>query len=66
MVKASRAKAIDRSGVDKGCGETGTWISFGKRTHGQGRENRRVFLKENNDVRDKLEAALRKNLRLAD
>jgi len=32
---------------------------------GQGRENARTFLKENQDVRDKLELALRKNLEIA-
>jgi hypothetical protein len=32
---------------------------------GQGRENARVFLKENKDIRDKLETALRKKLEIA-
>jgi recombination protein RecA len=32
---------------------------------GQGRENARTFLKENKDVRDKLELALRKKLEIA-
>ena len=52
-------------GVDKGLLEkSGTWISYGGERLGQGRENARVFLKENIGVRDKLEAALRKNLGL--
>jgi recombination protein RecA len=52
-------------GVDKGLIEkSGTWMSYGTERMGQGRENSRVFLKENIAVRDKLEAALRKNLGL--
>jgi len=31
---------------------------------GQGRENARVFLKENKDIRDKLENALRKKMEI--
>jgi recombination protein RecA len=53
-------------GVDKGVLEkSGTWISFGGERMGQGRENARVFLKENKDIRDKLENALRKKLEIA-
>src|SRR5437867_11541863 len=53
-------------GVDKGILEkSGTWISYGGERLGQGRENARVFLKENKDIRDKLEAAIRKKLELA-
>ena len=52
-------------GVDKGLIEkTGTWLSFGGERMGQGRENARVFLKENTDIRDKLENALRKKLEI--
>jgi recombination protein RecA len=52
--------------VDQGLVEkSGTWLSFGGERMGQGRENARVFLKENKDVRDKLEAALRKKLEIA-
>src|SRR5689334_11539940 len=50
-------------GVDKGILEkSGTWISFGGERMGQGRDNARVFLKENADIREKLEAALRKKM----
>jgi recombination protein RecA len=50
-------------GVDKGVLEkSGTWFSFGGERIGQGRENARVFLKENNDIREKIESALRKKL----
>ena len=53
-------------GIDKGLLEkSGTWISFGGERMGQGRENARVFLKENKDIRDKLETALRKKLEIA-
>src|SRR5271155_841766 len=53
-------------GVDKGVLEkSGTWLSYGGERMGQGRENARVFLKENKDIRNKLEMALRKKLELA-
>jgi recombination protein RecA len=53
-------------GVDKGLVEkSGTWFSFGGERMGQGRENARTFLKENKDIRDKLENALRKKLEIA-
>jgi len=53
-------------GVDKGVIEkSGTWLSFGGERIGQGRDNARVFLKENKDIREKIEAALRKKLELA-
>jgi recombination protein RecA len=52
-------------GVDRGVLEkSGTWISFGSERMGQGRENARTFLKENKDVCDKLELALRKKLEI--
>jgi len=52
-------------GVDKGLIEkSGTWLSFGGERMGQGRENARIFLKENKDIRDKLENMLRKKLEI--
>ncbi|HMI54148.1 MAG TPA: recombinase RecA [Candidatus Saccharimonadales bacterium] len=52
-------------GVDKGILEkSGTWISYGADRMGQGRENARTFLKENHDIRDKLENALRKKMEI--
>jgi len=52
-------------GVDKGVIEkSGTWMSFGGERMGQGRENARIFLKENKDIREKLESALRKKMEL--
>ena len=51
--------------MDKGLLEkSGTWLSFGGERMGQGRENARVFLKENTDIREKLENALRKKLEI--
>ncbi|MGC1108061.1 MAG: recombinase RecA [Candidatus Acidiferrales bacterium] len=44
--------------------KSGTWISYKGERLGQGRENARVFLRENTDIRDKIEAALRKELGL--
>jgi recombination protein RecA len=53
-------------GVEKGLVEkSGTWLSFGGERMGQGRENARSFLKENKDIRSKLENALRKKLEIA-
>jgi len=52
-------------GVDKGVIEkSGTWMSYGGERMGQGRENARVFLKENKDIRDKIETALRKKMEI--
>ena len=52
-------------GVEKGIIEkSGTWMSYGGERMGQGRENARVFLKENKDIREKIEHALRKKLEL--
>jgi recombination protein RecA len=52
-------------GVEKGIIEkSGTWLSYGGERMGQGRENARIFLKENKDIRDKLENALRKKLEI--
>jgi recombination protein RecA len=52
-------------GVEKNIIEkSGQWLSFGGERLGQGRENSRAFLKENADIRDKLEASVRKALGL--
>jgi recombination protein RecA len=52
-------------GVAQGLIEkTGTWLSFAGERLGQGRENARLFLKENPDIREKIEVALRKRLGL--
>jgi recombination protein RecA len=52
-------------GVEKGVLEkSGTWISFGGERLGQGRENARVFLREHEDVRGKIENTLRKKMNI--
>src|SRR5271169_4804737 len=52
-------------GVEKGLVEkSGTWLSFGGERMGQGRENARIFLKENKDIREKIESALRKKMEI--
>jgi len=52
-------------GVDKGVIEkSGTWLSFGGERMGQGRENARLFLRENKDIREKIENLLRKKLEI--
>jgi len=45
--------------------KSGSWFSFGGERIGQGRENARQFLRENADIRKKLETELRKALGLA-
>jgi recombination protein RecA len=53
-------------GVARGVLErSGTWISYKSERLGQGRENARLFLRENADIRDKIEHDLRKMLGLA-
>ncbi|MGH9868878.1 MAG: recombinase RecA [Candidatus Polarisedimenticolia bacterium] len=52
-------------GLEKGLVQkSGTWWSFGDLRIGQGRENARVFLKENADVRQQLDVKLRTALGL--
>jgi recombination protein RecA len=52
-------------GVMKGILEkSGTWLSYKGERIGQGRENARLFLRENADFREKIEQELRKALGL--
>ena len=52
-------------GVTRGVLEkSGTWISYKTERLGQGRDNARQFLKENKDIRAKLDTELRKQLGL--
>lgn len=44
--------------------KSGAWFSFGGERIGQGRESARQFLRENADIREKLEQALRRKLGL--
>jgi recombination protein RecA len=46
--------AVDKMVINK----AGTWFSFGDERLGQGRENTRLFLKEHDDIRLKIEAKL--------
>jgi recombination protein RecA len=39
--------------------KTGSWYSFGEERIGQGKDNARMFLKENKDIRDKIESNVR-------
>jgi recombination protein RecA len=41
--------------------KSGAWYSYDSQRIGQGRENAKVFLKENPDVADRIEAAVRAN-----
>ncbi|HEX5431181.1 MAG TPA: recombinase RecA [Bryobacteraceae bacterium] len=45
--------------------KSGSWFSFGGERLGQGRENARVFLREHADIREKIEAAVRQKIGLA-
>jgi recombination protein RecA len=48
-------------GVEKGLVEkSGTWFSYGGERIGQGLENARVWLKQNPEIRDRLESELRR------
>jgi recombination protein RecA len=61
----SREGDVIDLGVDKELLEkSGTWLSFNGERIGQGRENARLFLREHKDIREKLEAALRKKLEI--
>ena len=51
---------VEKSVIEK----SGTWLSFGSERMGQGRENARIFLKENKDIREKIENGLRKKLEI--
>jgi len=61
----SREGDLIDTGVSVGLVEkSGSWLSFGGERIGQGRENARAFLKENADLRLRLEEALRSALDL--
>ena len=52
--------AVDMDLVEK----SGSWFSYGKTRLGQGRENVKVFLKENPDICDELDAKIREKMKL--
>jgi recombination protein RecA len=61
----SREGDLLDTGVAKNILEkSGTWLSYKGERLGQGRENARVFLKEHEDIRNKIEQELRKALGL--
>ncbi len=61
----SREGDLIDTGVTAGILEkSGTWISYKADRLGQGRDNARTFLKENVDIRHKLEQEMRKHLGL--
>ncbi len=52
--------ALDMGVLEK----AGTWYSYGNERLGQGRENVRIFMKENPDIRDQVEEKVREELGL--
>ncbi len=61
----SREGDLLDSAVEKGLVEkSGSWFSFRSQRIGQGRENARLFLKANQDIRDELDHQVRKALGL--
>ena len=55
LTKAREGDLIDL-GVEAGViQKSGAWFSYGEERLGQGRENVRVFLKENADLRDRIQ-----------
>src|SRR6201988_5380639 len=52
---------VERRIIEK----SGTWFAYAGERLGQGRENVKQFLKENPDIRQKLETTLRKKLEIA-
>src|SRR5438477_1774661 len=58
----SKAGEILDLGVKCGVVEkSGAWFSYDSQRIGQGRENAKVFLKENTDIANRIEAAIRQN-----
>src|SRR5262245_29485441 len=53
-------KGVDHKIIEK----SGAWFAFEGERMGQGRENARQFLKDNHDIREKIDARLRKALGL--
>ncbi|NCC25245.1 MAG: recombinase RecA [Deltaproteobacteria bacterium] len=61
----SREGELLDMGVDNGVIEkSGSWFAFGAERLGQGKENVRALLQENEELRDKVEAALMEHLGL--
>ena len=61
----SREGEIIDLGVENGIlDKSGTWFSYGEVRLGQGKENARTFLKENEDIREELALKIREKLGL--
>ncbi|MCK4851590.1 MAG: recombinase RecA [Candidatus Omnitrophica bacterium] len=59
----SRASGVLDMGEEVGIiKKTGTWISYGDEKIGQGKENARIYLKENEKLLNKIETEIKKNL----
>ena len=58
------ADLLDRGLENRLLTKSGTWWSYGEMRIGQGRENARIFLKQNTDVRDAIEVKLREAMGL--
>jgi recombination protein RecA len=56
---------IDQGVMKNVLEKSGTWISYKGERLGQGRENARIFLRENHEIRGKIDHDLRKALGLA-
>src|SRR6202048_5120820 len=56
---------IDLGAAQNVVEKSGSWYSFNGKRIGQGRENARAFLKDNPDIRQQIDAELRKALGLA-
>ena len=62
-VGISRETDLLDLGVDSGfVAKSGTWFSYGDERLGQGRENARIFLRDNHEVRTRLETEVRQAL----
>jgi len=54
--------AVDADIIDK----AGSWYSYGEERLGQGRENAKTFLKENDDIREEVEKEVKASLGFLD
>ena len=64
-VGISRETDLLDLGVNSGfVAKSGTWFSYGDERLGQGRENARIFLRDNHEVRTRLETEVRQALNM--
>jgi recombination protein RecA len=55
---------VDLGVQEKIISKSGTWFSYGDVRIGQGRDNAKQFLKENKDIAEQIDRALRQKLNL--